>query len=50
MIWWMLSERVPYTEMGDDYQEHRVDPERRRRYLVQQLEQLDLKVDIQPAA
>lgn len=50
VIWWMLTERVPYDEMGDDYQERRVDPDRRRRYLIAQLEQLGLDVTVQPAA
>jgi transposase len=50
MIWWMLTERVPYREMGEDYQTRRVDPERRRRYLITQLEQLGLKVTLEPAA
>jgi transposase len=50
VIWWMLHEHVPYSEMGDDYQTRRVDPERRQRQLVQQLEQLGLKVTVEPAA
>lgn len=50
VIWWMLTERVPYNEMGDNYQTRRVDPERRRRYLVAQLEQLGVKVTLEPAA
>jgi hypothetical protein len=42
--------RLPDSEMGDDYHDRHIDPERRRRYLVQQLEQLGLHVAIQPAA
>jgi transposase len=50
VIWWMLHERVPYNEMGEDYQQRRADPERRKRHLVHQLEQLGVKVTIEPAA
>lgn len=50
VIWWMLTERVAYTEMGDDYQQRSIDPDRRRRYLVEQLEQLGLKVTLETAA
>jgi transposase len=50
VIWWMLTEHVPYNEMGENYQQRPVDPERRRRYLVHQLEQLGLQVTTQPAA
>jgi hypothetical protein len=50
VIWWMLSERVPYNEMGEDYQTKRIDPERRRRYLIDQLEHLGHQVTLEPAA
>lgn len=50
VIWWMLHERVPYSEMGADYLARRVDPERRQRQLVHQLERLGLKVTVAPAA
>ena len=50
IIWWMLTERVPYDEMGEDYQTRPIDADRRRRYLVQQLEHLGLKVTLEPAA
>lgn len=50
MIWWMLHEHVPYSEMGADYLARRVDPARRQRQLVHQLEQLGLKVTVEPAA
>ena len=39
VIWWMLKEHVPYNEVGDHYLTRRVDPERRQRQLVHQLEQ-----------
>lgn len=50
IIWWMLHERVAYNEMGADYLARRVDPERRQRQLIHQLEQLGLKVTVEPAA
>jgi transposase len=50
VIWWMLTERVPYSEMGQDYQTRRVDPERRRRFLVDQLEALGYQVQLTSAA
>ncbi len=50
LIWWMLHEHVTYNEMGHDYLTRRVDPQRRQRQLVHQLEQLGLKVTVEPAA
>ena len=50
VIWWMLHDRVPYREMGDDYQQRPDNPDRRRRHLIRQLEQLGLDVTVQPAA
>jgi transposase len=50
IIWWMLTERVSYDEMGEDCQARQTDPDRRRRYLVEQLEHLGLKVTLEPAA
>ena len=50
VIWWMLHEHVPYNEMGDDYLVRRIDPERRKRHLVHQLEQLGLTVTVHPPA
>jgi transposase len=50
VIWWMLHEHVPYNEMGGDYLARHVDPQRRQRQLVHQLEQLGLKVTLEPAA
>jgi transposase len=50
IIWWMLHQHVPYNELGADYLARRVDPQRRQRQLVHQLEQLGLKVTVQPAA
>jgi transposase len=50
VIWWMLSEHVPYNELGEDYLTRRIDPERRKQRLVHQLEQLGVKVTLEPAA
>jgi transposase len=50
ITWWMLSENVPYTEMGDDYLQRRADPDKRARQLVHLLEQLGHKVTLEPAA
>ena len=50
VIWWMLTAHVPYNEMGEDYLARRVDPDKRQRLLVRQLEQLGLKVTVEPAA
>ena len=50
VIWWMLHDRVPYREMGENYQQRPDNPDRRRRHLIRQLEQLGLDVTVQPAA
>jgi transposase len=50
VIWWMLHEHVPYSEMGNDYVARRTDPQKRQRQLVHQLERLGLKVTLEPAA
>ena len=50
VIWWMLHEHIPYNEMGEDYLTRRIDPERRKHQLVHQLEQLGVKVTLEPAA
>jgi transposase len=50
VIWWMLHEHVTYSEMGYDYLVRRVDPQRRQRQLVHQLEQLGFSVTLEPAA
>jgi transposase len=50
VIWHILAERVSYQEMGSDYLARFDDPGRRQRHLVHQLEQLGLKVTIQPTA
>lgn len=52
VIRWMLHEHVPYNEMGEDYLTRRIGPERRKRQLVHQPEQLGVKVTVrvEPAA
>jgi transposase len=50
VIWFILNDRVTYDEMGADYLNRFDDPARRQRYLVHQLEQLGLKVTVEPTA
>jgi transposase len=50
IIWWILHEQVPYNEMGDDYLQRRIDPERRRNQLVHGLETMGYVVTLEPAA
>ena len=50
IIWHMLSEGTVYTEIGVDYLARNDNPDRRRRHLVKQLEQLGYQVDLTPAA
>ena len=50
IIWHMLSEGTVYTEIGVDYLARNDNPDRRRRHLVKQLEQLGYQVELTPAA
>jgi transposase len=50
IIWWMLSEHVPYNEMGDNYLARRADPKKRQRHFIRELERLGLKVTVEPNA
>ena len=50
VIWHLLTEQATYQKMGPDYTARFDDPARRQRHLVHQLEQLGLKVTLQPAA
>jgi transposase len=50
IIWWILHEHIPYSEMGEDYLQRRVDPQRRRQQLVHQLEKLGYSVTLETAA
>jgi len=50
VVWHLLADEITYQEMGPDYTTRFDDPGRRQRQLVHQLEQLGLKVTVQPAA
>lgn len=50
IIWHMLNENVPYTDLGVDYLARNDFPDRRRRHLIHQLEQLGYQVELTPAA
>ncbi len=51
IIWHILSEPdATYEELGADHYDQKIDPLKRQRRLVSQLEALDLKVTIEPAA
>ena len=51
IIWHLLSDPdAHYTDLGSDYYANRIDPERRKRTHVHQLEALGYKVTLEPAA
>ncbi len=50
IIWHMLSTGTVYTEIGSDYLARNDNPDRRRRHLVNQLEQLGYQVELTAAA
>ncbi len=50
IIWHMLSDGTIYTEIGVDYLLRNDKPDRRRRHLVKQLENLGYQVELNPAA
>lgn len=50
ICWHLLTEDTTYVELGTDYLAGKDQPDRRRRHLVQQLEQLGYNVAITPAA
>ena len=51
IAWHILAgEAVTYAELGGDYFARRHDPTRRQRQLLRQLEQLGLKVTVEPVA
>jgi transposase len=49
-IWHMLRDGTDFQDLGPDYFTCRIDPERRQRRLVRQLEALGLAVTVEPAA
>ena len=50
MIWHVLHDHVSYDEIGPDYLARYDNPDRRRRHLISQLQQLGLTVTVEPAA
>ena len=51
IVWHLLANpNATYRDLGADYYESRIDKERRKRHLVQQLEALGLQVTLTPAA
>jgi transposase len=51
IIWHLLANpTATYHDLGADYYASRIDKERRKRHLVQQLEALGLQVTLTPAA
>jgi len=51
IIWHLLADpNARYTDLGSDFYTKRIDPERRKRAHVHQLEALGFKVTIEPAA
>lgn len=49
VIWHLLSTGVVFEDLGDDYFQRRLDPERQARRLVAQLEGLGFNVTIKAA-
>ena len=50
IIWHLLSDpEARYTDLGSDFHDKRIDPERRKRAHVHQLEALGFKVTVEPA-
>ena len=51
IIWHLLSDPdARYTDLGSDYFDQHIDPDRRKRAHIRQLEALGYKVTLQPAA
>jgi transposase len=50
ICWHLLADETVYDELGTDYLAGRDQPERRRKHLVAQLEQLGYNVELAPAA
>jgi transposase len=50
IIWHVLNEGVPYTDLGADFYTRRDDPEAEKTRLVRRLEAMGLKVILEPAA
>lgn len=50
IIWHVLTDDVPYTELGAGFYTRHIDPEQETRRLIARLEALGHKITIQPAA
>ena len=51
VIWHLPADPgISFTDLGPDYYDSRIDPERRKRGHIRQLEALGYKVTLQPAA
>ena len=51
IVWHLLSDpQARYTDLGSDFFDRRINPERRKRAHVHQLEALGYKVTLEPAA
>jgi transposase len=50
IIWHVLTEGIPYTELGADFYTRRIDPQHETRRLIARLEALGHKISIEPAA
>ena len=51
IIWHLLSDpEARFTDLGSDFYDKRIDPERRKRAHIHQLEALGYNVTIEPAA
>ncbi len=51
IIWHLLADsEARFTDLGADFYAKRIDPERRKRAHVHQLEALGCKVTVEPAA
>ena len=50
IIWHVLVTDTPYADLGAEFYQQRVDPERETRRLIAKLEALGHKVTLEPAA
>ncbi len=50
IVWHVLATDTPYTDLGAEFYQDRVDPERETRRLIAKLESLGHKVILEPAA
>jgi transposase len=50
IIWHVLTEGVPYADLGADFYTRRIDPQQETRRLIARLAELGHKITIEPAA